>query len=136
MENKRVGLSGGEMKDYKIFNEKEKKKVFEIVKRELSRFGVRNFLIYGSFVRRNYSRDLDIAIFDKISENKLNKIASSLEKKIGIEVDIRRFDELSEPIKYLVLTQGKGRIEEKFRKEAFDFLHFYIDFVEWLRKWS
>jgi len=124
------------MSDYKILNEKEKKKVFEIVKRELSRFGVRNFLIYGSFVRRNYSRDLDIAIFDKISENKLNKIASSLERKIGIEVDIRRFDELPEPIKYLVLTQGKGRIEEKFRKEAFDFLRAYIDFVEWLRKWS
>jgi|YelNatPaOPRAMG01_1025707.scaffolds.fasta_scaffold57770_3 predicted nucleotidyltransferase len=124
------------MSDYKIFDEKEKKKVFEIVKRELSRFGVRNFLIYGSFIRRNYSRDLDIAIFDKISENKLNKIASSLERKIGIEVDIRRFDELPEPIKYLVLTQGKGRIEEKFRKETFDFLRAYIDFVEWLRKWS
>lgn len=136
MENKRVGLSGGEIKDYKIFDEKEKKKVFEIVKRELSRFGVRNFLIYGSFVRRNYSRDLDIAIFDRISENKLNKIASSLERKIGIEVDIRRFDELPEPIKYLVLTQGKGRIEGKFRKETFDFLRAYIDFVEWLRKWS
>jgi predicted nucleotidyltransferase len=124
------------MSDYKIFNEKEKKKVFEIVKKELSKFGAKNFLIYGSFVRRSYSRDLDIAIFDKISENKLNKIASSLERKIGIEVDIRRFDELPEPIKYLVLTQGKGRIEGKFRREAFDFLHVYIDFVEWLRKWS
>ena len=124
------------MSEYKIFDEKEKKKVFEIMKRELSRFGVRNFLIYGSFIRRNYSRDLDIAIFDKISENKLNKIASSLERKIGIEVDIRRFDELPEPIKYLVLTQGKGRIEGRFKKEAFDFLRAYIDFVEWLRKWS
>jgi predicted nucleotidyltransferase len=124
------------MKDYKIFNEKEKKKVFEVVKKELSKFGVKNFLIYGSFVRRNYSRDLDIAIFDKISENKLNKIASSLEKKVEIEVDIRRFDELPEPIKYLALTQGKGRIEGKFRKEVFDFLRVYIDFVEWLRKWS
>jgi predicted nucleotidyltransferase len=124
------------MSDYKIFNESEKKKVFEIVKNELSRFGVRNFLIYGSFVRRNYSRDLDIAIFDRISENKLNKIDSSLEKKVGIEVDIRKFDELPEPIKYLALTQGKGIIDEKFRKEAFDFLRAYIDFVEWLRKWS
>jgi predicted nucleotidyltransferase len=124
------------MSDYKIFNEKEKRKIFEIVKKELSRFGVRNFLIYGSFVRRNYSRDLDIAIFDKISENKLNKIASNLEKKVGIEVDIRRFDELPEPIKYLVLIQGKGRIERRFKKEAFDFLRAYIDFVEWLRKWS
>jgi predicted nucleotidyltransferase len=124
------------MSDYKIFNERGKKKVFEIVKKELSRFGVKNFLIYGSFVRRNYSRDLDIAIFDKISENKLNKIAGSLEKKIGIEVDIRRFDELPEPIKYLALTQGKGIIDERFRKEAFYFLRAYIDFVEWLRKWS
>jgi len=124
------------MNDYKIFNEKERKKVFEIVESELSRFGVRNFLIYGSFIRRNYSRDLDIAVFDKISENKLNRIASSLEKKVGIEVDIRRFDELPEPIKYLVLTQGKGRIEGRFKKEAFDFLRVYMDFVEWLRKWS
>ena len=124
------------MNDYKIFNEKERKKVFEIVESELSRFGVRNFLIYGSFIRRNYSRDLDITVFDKISENKLNRIASSLEKKVGIEVDIRRFDELPEPIKYLVLTQGKGRIEGRFKKEAFDFLRVYMDFVEWLRKWS
>jgi predicted nucleotidyltransferase len=124
------------MSDYKIFRQKEKKRVFETVKKELSKFGVRNFLIYGSFVRRNYSKDLDIAIFDKISGNKLNKIASSLEKKIGIEVDIRRFDELPEPIKYLVLTQGKGRIDKRLRKEAFDFLLAYSDFVEWLRKWS
>jgi predicted nucleotidyltransferase len=124
------------MSDYKIFNEREKIKIFEIVKEELSKFGIRNFLIYGSFARRNYSRDLDIAIFDKISENKLNKIASNLEKKIGIEVDIRKFDELPDPIKYLALTQGKGRIEGKFRKEASDFLRAYIDFVEWLRKWS
>jgi hypothetical protein len=93
-------------------------------------------LIYGSFIRRNYSRDSDIAVFDKISENKLNRIASSLEKKVGIEVDIRRFDELPEPIKYLVLTQGKGIIEGRFKKEAFDFLRVYMDFVEWLRKWS
>jgi len=124
------------MNDYKIFNEKEKRKIFELVKKELSRFGIKNFLAYGSFVKRNYLRDLDLVIFDKISEEKMNSIASSLEKKIKIEVDLRRFYELPEPIKYLALTQGKGRIEGKFRKEAFDFLRVYIDFVEWLRKWS
>jgi predicted nucleotidyltransferase len=124
------------MNDYKIFNEKEKRKIFELVKKELSRFGIKNFLVYGSFVKRNYLRDLDLVIFDKISEEKMNSIASSLEKKIKIEVDLRRFDELPEPIKYLALTQGKGRIEGKFRKEAFDFLRVYIDFVEWLKKWS
>lgn len=124
------------MKDYKVFSEREKRKIFEIVKDGLSRFGIRSFLIYGSFVKRNYSRDLDIVIFDRIKESKLNEIASSLEKKVGIEVDLRRFDKLPEPIKYLALTQGKGEIEEKFRKEAFDFLRVYIDFIEWLKKWS
>jgi hypothetical protein len=119
------------VKDYKVFSEREKRKIFEIVKDGLSRFGIRSFLIYGSFVKRNYSRDLD-----RIKERKLNEIASSLEKKVGIEVDLRRFDELPEPIKYLALTQGKGEIEEKFRKEAFDFLRVYIDFIEWLKKWS
>ncbi len=124
------------MKDYRIFNEKEKERIFDIVKKELSNFGIKSFLIYGSFVKRNYSRDLDIVIFERMKENKLNEIASSLEKKVGMEVDLRIFDELPEPIKFLALTQGKGNIEGKFRRKAFDFLRVYIDFVEWLRKWS
>lgn len=114
------------MKDYRILNEKDKERIF----------GIKSFLIYGYFVKRNYSRDLDIVIFERMKENKLNEIASSLEKKVGMEVDLRIFDELPEPIKFLALTQGKGNIEGKFRRKAFDFLRVYIDFVEWLRKWS
>lgn len=120
---------------YKILTNKEKKKIFETVKKELENFGIKNFLVYGSFVRRNYVRDLDIVIFDKISEKRMNEIASSLEKKVKMEVDLRNFKELAEPIKFLALTQGKGILEDNLRKECIDFVHRYIDFVEWLRKW-
>jgi len=124
------------MSDYKIFNEKEKRKIFETVKKELSRFGIKSFLVYGSFVKRNYSKDLDLLVFDRISEERMNAIANTIEKKIKMEVDLRRFDELPEPIKYLAVTQGKGELEEKVRRRVFDFLRVYMDFVEWVKKWS
>ena len=123
------------MKDYKILSEKEKKKIFEIAKNELENFGIKNFLIFGSFVKRNYIRDLDIVVFDRISEKKMNEIASHLEKKIKIEVDLKRFDELAEPIKFLALTKGIGNLDENLRGKCLEFVHSYMDFVEWLRKW-
>jgi len=89
------------MKDYRILNEKDKERIF----------GIKSFLIYDFFVKRNYSRDLDIVIFEKMRKGKLN------------EIDLRRFEELPELIKFLSSTQ------------AFDFLRFYINFVEWLIKW-
>lgn len=123
------------MKDYKILNEKEKKEILETVRKEFENFGIKNFLIFGSFVKRNYVRDLDIVIFEKIGEKKMNEIAISLGKKIKIEIDLKRFDELANPVKFLVLTQGIGNLEDSLRRKHFEFVRSYMDFAEWLRKW-
>ena len=78
---------------YHRVTKEEKKRIVRIIDKTLSTFKkVKGYAIYGSFVTRNYFRDIDIAIFGKLNERELNKLASWLEKKLGIEIDVKLFD--------------------------------------------
>jgi len=121
--------------EYKTLTKKEKEKVLKIVDKTLKKLSINNYLVYGSFVNRNYFRDLDIAILDRASEDKLEKIANEIERKINIEVDLRKFSDLPEPIKFLAIVKGKIFCSEKVRSKLIRFVHVYSDFNEWLKKW-
>ena len=120
---------------YKILNEKEKRKLLKTIEKILLKFGIRNYLIYGSFVTRNYVRDIDIAVFGRISDKHLTRVANELESKVRIEIDLRRFDELPEPIKFIALTKGIAKLDDSLRARLMNFAFTYIDFNEWLKKW-
>jgi len=122
-------------KDYKIFKEKEKREIISKISKILSNYNIKNYLIFGSFVSRNYARDLDIVIFDNISEKKLAKITSILEQEIKIEIDLKKAEELKKPILFLAITKGIGNFDKKTRKNIFAMLSECLDFNEWLRKW-
>jgi predicted nucleotidyltransferase len=121
--------------NYKTFNEKEKKKILNKISKVLKDYNIKNYSIFGSFVSRNYARDLDIVIFDNVNEKKLIEIAKILESKIGIEVDLKRANELKKPILFYAITKGIVNFDEKTRRNVFGLLNECLDFNEWLRKW-
>lgn len=91
---------------YIKMNNKEKKKTITIIDKIFSRYGIKNYLIFGFFVTRKYFLE-----------------------------DIKRFEELQAPIKFSAITKGIGRLNESLRTNCMKFALSYMDFQEWLRKW-
>ncbi len=117
------------------YSKKDKRKLLRIIDETMKSFGIRNYLIYGSFVKRKYFRDIDIAIVDKVNESKLTKLWDELEKKLGVEVDLRRYEELPEPIKFLAFCKGIRRLSKRKTRHLMRFAYVYMDVAEWLKKW-
>lgn len=133
--NKKEISSGPMIRDdtYIKMNKKQKELIIKKIEKILSSYGIKNYLFFGSFVNRNWFRDIDIVIFDKISERKVVEIAVKIESKIGIEVDIKRYVELPSPIKFSAITTGIGKIDDKTKASCMNFARVYMDFQEWFR---
>lgn len=124
------------MRIYKQLSKKEKEKIMKSISEILKKEGIKGCVVFGSFLTRKYFRDIDIALLaKKINEDKLLKLALSLEKIIGIEVDLKIFDHMPDSVKFEALTKGKILFGRKFFKNRYKFVNIYIDFVEWLKKW-
>ena len=125
------------MRIYRKISEKKKEKILQIIKKffQKEKF-VKECIVFGSFVKRNYFRDIDIGLVGNIDEDVISKFASRLERKLGVEVDIKIFDEMPAPVKFEVLKYGKFLLKnKKFKQYKYEFIKRYIDFVEWWKKW-
>jgi predicted nucleotidyltransferase len=93
---------------YQKVSELKKKKIekyiVDILKKHKS---VKGAIVYGSFVNRKYFRDIDLVLMGKISEKEREKISSEIEKGLGIEIDIKIFEELTPFFKFISFKNGK-----------------------------
>lgn len=78
--------------------------IVEVIKKHKS---VKGVIVYGSFVNRNYFRDIDLVLVGRVSEKEREKISSEIEKALGIEVDIKLFEELTPFFKFMSFKNGK-----------------------------
>ncbi|MEM1554223.1 MAG: nucleotidyltransferase domain-containing protein [Thermoproteota archaeon] len=66
--------------------------------------------IYGSFIEREFFRDVDVAVWINNSEEAFRhevELSSKLEAELGIPIDIHVFNEAPLPFKYVVFTKGR-----------------------------
>ncbi|MEM5868891.1 MAG: hypothetical protein QXL09_02995 [Candidatus Aenigmatarchaeota archaeon] len=118
---------------YIKMNKKQKMFVLKKIEKILSNYGIKNYLLFGSFLNRKWFRDIDIVIFDNIKEDKIIEISAKIESEIGIEVDIKHYKEIPLPVKFSLITSGVGKIDNKLRASSIDFVRSYIDFIEWFK---
>ena len=120
---------------YHKANKKKKERIKKIIERVMKKFKIKNYLIAGSFATRNYFKDIDIVILDKVSKKKMLKVWMELEKLIGIEIDLRSFDELNNLVKFSMITKSIKHVDKKTYARLVRFTYLYTDFAEWLKKW-
>ena len=104
---------------YRKLSKKEKKIIEKkIVERIKKRKWILGAYLFGSFVTRNYFRDIDILIIPKrkVPEKFLEGLAWEIEKEIGIEVDIKDFNRVSPKIRFFAMAYGRPVFMEKKNK--------------------
>jgi predicted nucleotidyltransferase len=118
--------------DYNKLSKEEKEKLIEKIKEILSNYDISFAIIYGSFARRNYFRDIDIVIKGNIDRYKLEE---ELEK-LGYIFDIKLWDELNLKHKFFAIKYGIYIVfnKEEFIKEKFNTVREYLDFQPFLEK--
>jgi len=120
-------------KVYKKLSEEEKKKILRKLEKYFRKFRfVKGIIVFGSFVERSYFRDIDIVLLTggKINEERILEMIVELEKEIGIEVDIKVWEELPLSFKFEVLKKGKPIFVPKhFEKERWLIVKEYFDFL-------
>ena len=95
-------------KDYNKMSDEEKEKIKGIIRQIVKNYDfVESVIIFGSFVNRNYFRDVDIAIIGEAKEREIRKIETQIEKKIGLDVDVKSFEELPLTFKFSIFKYGK-----------------------------
>ncbi|BFI73532.1 hypothetical protein YN1_5190 [Nanoarchaeota archaeon] len=110
--------------DYFKVNNKEE--IINKIKEILSKYNISFAIIYGSFVRRKYFRDIDIVIKGNIDKYKLEE---ELEK-LGYIFDIKLWEELNLKYKFFAIKEGIYIIfnEEDFKWEKYNTVREYLDF--------
>jgi len=127
---------------YNKLSKKEKAKIEKIIEEFFNQQkDVDAYIIFGSFVNRNYFRDIDIAIISKkgISDSKAEKIGSELELKIKIPVDIKIFSKLPLKLKYQALKTGKLVLlknREYVLGQKFKAITEFLDFYPFLKRYT
>ena len=115
--------------NYYELDPEKKRKILEQIREELRKIDeVLVAIAYGSFTRRRFFRDLDLALYtggtvqDQLAFEAL--LAHKLSKKIGVKVDARVIDDAPPWFKVKVLNEGTLVYEKSrgayalFAKEA------------------
>jgi len=128
--------------NYNKLSKKEKAKIEKAIEKFFKKQeDVDAYIIFGSFVNRNYFRDIDIAIISKkrISDLKVEKIGSELELKIKIPVDIHIFSRLPLKLKYQALKTGKPVLlknREYVLQQKLRTITEFLDFYPFLKRYT
>ena len=88
----------------------EKQKIVNTLKKELSELEeVKVAILFGSILRDSHVRDIDVAVYTvpKFTLKRLLLLASKLEEKLNIPVDLVPLDELSPKMQYNILCNGE-----------------------------
>jgi predicted nucleotidyltransferase len=128
------------MKNYKLSEEvykkldpKQKERIVRRLREVFKRHKfIEGFIVFGSFVNRNYFRDVDVAIVvnKKIDFEKISELEIEAWKKTGLDIDIKIFNDLPLTYKYEIVTKGRAyglpaasQIRWMIVKEYSDFEH-------------
>ena len=99
-----------EFKYYRMSWE-EREKLLNKLERKLRSIGDILFAyVYGSFIKREFFRDIDVAIWIKELEEAFKyevEASSKIEISLNIPVDIHVLNEAPLPFKYTVFTEGR-----------------------------
>jgi len=120
---------------YYELDEKEKEKVKAWLRQELAREkGVVFAYVYGGFVRRNFLRDIDVAVWVGEGEDPLYytvDLSVKLEVELGIPVDVQVLNGAPLPFRYRVFAEGILLFsrDERLRAEVVNStIREYLDF--------
>jgi predicted nucleotidyltransferase len=77
---------------------------------------------HGSFVRRRFFRDVDVAVWLRDPSDPLRyvlNLSAELDAKVGLPVDVQVLNEAPLPFKYRVVTEGRLLLsrDERLRRE-------------------
>lgn len=99
------------------------------IKKILNREDIDAVYIFGSFLTKRFQEtsDIDIAIIGDISLEDILYLESSLEEKLGIEIDLVNIEDLERPIQLQVISRNKRLI--------FKETELVRDFLNNLDKW-
>lgn len=109
---------------------------------------VDSVILFGSFVSRNYFRDIDIALIlnRKITDRVMDRMANELELKLKLPIDIRIFNDLPLKLQFYALKYGKEvliknresffRIKREVISRFLDFRHVSDRYTRELLKWK
>ncbi|MCD6536720.1 MAG: DUF86 domain-containing protein [Thaumarchaeota archaeon] len=95
--------------------------------------------LHGSFVEKEFFRDIDVAVWVSDPENAFQysvNLSVRLEVETGLPVDLQVLNEAPLPFKYRVLTKGKLLLsrDEKLRARIIDEVtRMYLDYKEFLK---
>jgi len=96
------------IKYYEI-DEKRRKEIIERVASFLSRFRrIKLAYIFGGFTRRDFVRDIDVAVYavKPLNLKELLKLGGELEAELRIPVDLVPLEELSPAFRFKILSEG------------------------------
>jgi len=95
---------------YRRLSQREKEIIEKKIRKKIrKRRWVSGAYLFGSFVTRNYFRDIDILVIPrrKVPERFLESLAWEIEREIGIEVDVKDFNRVSPKIRFFAMAYGK-----------------------------
>ena len=107
------------LKYYKLSSE-EKNRIIEKLRNILVAEGVKLAILFGSFTEANSFRDIDIAIYldDPEDINKILELATKLEEKLELPIDLTPLQALPPKLRLQVLTKGQILVEKPGLYEA------------------
>jgi len=113
----------------------ERERVLRVIAERLAREGNVVFAYaHGSFLRRRFFRDVDVAVWLRDPSDPLRYIlalSAELEAEVRLPVDLQVLNEAPLPFKYRVMTEGKLLFsrDERLRKELANAVaREYLDF--------
>lgn len=99
---------------YYSMSDEEKGRVVSIIRGVLSREDkVLLAILFGSFIELREFRDIDLGIYALSKDLKyLTSLATELEVKLKVPVDVVPLDEVSSRFRYYILTKGRVILEK------------------------
>lgn len=107
-------MSSSGFKYYRLSRE-EKRTLKEVIREILENMDVELAIVFGSFVELDSFRDVDIAVYSarcKLDPGIVAEIASRLEERIRIPVDVVPIGEVSAEFRHYILTRGEVILEK------------------------
>jgi len=125
---------------YVKLKEEDKGKVIERIKEVLRKEKkVKAAILFGSFTRRNFFNDIDIAVLGELRKSDMDRIANELESRVKLPIDLKRFEELPPKLRYAVVKEGRPiliRDKKSFLRAKRDAIAIYLDMRAFFKRYT
>jgi predicted nucleotidyltransferase len=100
------------IKYYRLNEETKEEILKKIIETIQNNDKIKLAYVFGSFIRRNTFRDIDIAIYavPQLTFEEFLKLGTEIELKTGIQIDLLQLQDLNPKLKLKILTKGKPLI--------------------------